>query len=709
MQQNWLGKSTGTRLHFDIGPRFEGLPKSISVFTTRLDTLFGVRFLALSASHPLVIESAKHDADLRAFISAIPNLPEDSKAGYRIKNIAALNPLIHVPETPYIVHQSLTIWVAPYVMSDYGEGAIMGVPAHDDRDFTFWKRNCPEEEIIPVVEGLDSVGDDYADIIEIPSTQRGRLRPECKPYGGMTSVEASEQMVEDLKNQGAAVTKVDAWRLRDWLISRQRYWGTPIPIIHCKSCGPVPVPLKDLPVELPTIDSNVFKKRKGNPLEGATEWLNVSCPKCAQPARRDTDTMDTFVDSSWYMFRFIDPHNEHAPFAVEKADKYMPVDTYVGGIEHAILHLLYARFIGKFLAGIGLWPAGQSSEIRGEPFKQLISQGMVHGKTYSDPETGKFLKSEEVDTTQPSSPIIKSSQRVPNITFEKMSKSKYNGIDPVDVVSRYGADVTRLHMLFQAPVSDILEWEEARISGVHRWLIRLHKHIQAVSLVFMQSEPSATSDNPFGTIDIPSISPDHTKLYLKTERTISSLTTALADTHSLNTCISDLMTLTNELTSTKHPLPPPLLYHTTTTLIKLLAPFAPAFAEESWEILHSNLFPPSKSSASSSSLFDHYWPEAENLCKLEEWAKSNLAQACAIMENGKLRMVLDFEPLPEGLGRSERLAWAMEQMDGCDAGREWLRRKKKEEQEGNKGWSKIIVVDGGKAVNFVGGRRVGSK
>lgn len=696
MQQNWLGKSTGTRLCFEIIGDRGDLPSSISVFTTRLDTLFGVQFLALSASHPFVIECAKHDADLAAFISAIHDLPDASKAGYRVKGRTAKNPMIKVCGTPNYIHVPLSIWVAPYVMSDYGEGAIMGVPAHDDRDFAFWKQNCPGEQIIPAIKGLNLVGGDDAVALQSPFTERGRMRLECKPYGDLTSEEASERIFEDLKVRAVTVDKVDTWRLRDWLISRQRYWGTPIPVVHCKSCGIVPVPSQDLPVELPKMESNIFKKRKGNPLEEATEWLNVACPKCSQPAKRDTDTMDTFVDSSWYMFRFIDPHNELAPFAIDKADRYMPVDTYVGGIEHAILHLLYARFIGKFLAKVGLWPAGQATEVRGEPFRQLISQGMVHGKTFSVPETGRFLKPEEVDTKQISRPLIKSSQQIPNITFEKMSKSKYNGVDPTEVICRYGADVTRVHMLFQAPVSEILEWEDARIVGVHRWLARLYKYIESVASILAQPgvvsfESSLLGDCPFGVVNIPSLSQNHAKLYLRTEQTIASLTTALADTHSLNICISDLMTLTNDLTSTKDPLPLSLLYYTANTIIKLVGPFAPAFAEEAWETLHSKI------PHSEKSLFDHQWPEAENLSNLENWAKSSLKQSCAIMENGKLRMVLDFDPLPEELSEKERLAWALEQTNRYDAGRKWLKKK-----EGAGGWSKIVVVKDGRTVNFVG-------
>ncbi|KAK3044044.1 coenzyme A transporter, partial [Coniosporium uncinatum] len=230
----------------------------------------------------------------------------------------------------------------------------------------------------------------------------------------------------DIYVQNRQGTYQSSWRLRDWLISRQRYWGTPIPIIHCKSCGAVPVPVEHLPIQLPKLSSEHFSGRGGNPLEASENWVNVPCPTCDAPAKRETDTMDTFMDSSWYFFRFADPHNEKAPVSSSVADANLPVDVYIGGVEHAILHLLHARFLSKFLATTSLWPSGGGAGNQGEPFRKLITQGMVYGKTYTDPRNGRFLKPDEVDLSDPSHPVMKISAEKPNISFEKMSKSKYN-------------------------------------------------------------------------------------------------------------------------------------------------------------------------------------------------------------------------------------------------------------------------------------------
>ena len=694
MQQNWLGRSNGIRLTFDISSEIENTPASVPVYTTRLDTLFGVQFLALSATHPLVMEHAKGDAGLQEFIDNASALPEGSKVGYKIKGATAWNPLKQVPNVADSTQKALPIWVAPYVKVEYGEGAVMGVPAHDERDYAFWKANCGTEPVRGVVNVT------YSDQQEVESPDkvfkgRGQLNDTCGVYAQLSSEAATEKMYQDLKQNAVDISKVETWRLRDWLISRQRYWGTPIPMIHCKSCGPVPVPAADLPVELPKLDSAVFKYGKGNPLEQAEDWLQVDCPKCSQPARRDTDTMDTFVDSSWYMFRFADPHNKGLPFAAEQANTYMPVDTYVGGIEHAILHLLYARFMGKFFTKAGLWPGGASSAINGEPFKQLISQGMVHGKTFRDPESGQFLKPEELDLQNPSQPLIKRTGKEPVISFEKMSKSKYNGVDPTTFIAEYGADITRVHMLFQAPVSEVLEWEEARIVGVQRWMTRLYRFVESASHLLLSSISTEDPHKALENLNISMLQRQHAELYLKTEQTVKSITTALSETQSLNTCISDLMILTNELLSTPEPIPTPLLYHVINTVIRLLGPFAPAFAEECWEILHAGR---STAEYQQSSVFEQPWPVVENLDALEAWARQSLKVPCAVMENGKLRMVVEIMPVPGGSSEDEKQAWIRRQIRIDEKCRQWLDAK---EAAGVR-WKKVIVVKAGETVNFVG-------
>ena len=595
MQRNWIGRSKGATIRFslDCESRNEKLPKSVEVFTTRADTLFGAQYICLSASHPLIVHYSKTDPRLSTFVESIKSLPANSKAGYKLPGVHARNPLSSLLDTPDDVHEPLPVFVAPYVLEDYGEGAVMGVPAHDSRDFAFWKHNQTESSIRSVVVSLKPglvQKDGNSSFEEEAFTTPGFLSPSCGKYAGLSSQDASNQIMADLNAIDHLAAEAETWRLRDWLISRQRYWGTPIPIIHCKDCGAVPVPVKDLPVELPKVEEKWFKGMAGKPLEKAEEWLNVPCPSCKGPARRDTDTMDTFVCSSWYMFRFTDPCNPKEPFSPEKANALMPVDIYVGGIEHAILHLLYARFISKFLATTSLWPSGSHPSVRGEPFRRLVSQGMVHGKTYSDPQTGRFLKPEEVDLSDPSGAKIVATGETPRTSFEKMSKSKHNGVDPTAFITKYGADVTRAHIIFQAPVSDVLEWEEDRIVGIQRWFQRIYRLSTTLSS-HISSLPTL-SPAPLSKANPSALSPEARTLYTTLQKTIASVSDSLSDSLSLNTCISDLMSLTNALAAIPPTqLPPALAYETLSSLLRLLAPFAPAFTEECWEVLHATIPP----------------------------------------------------------------------------------------------------------------------
>ncbi|KAI9825629.1 MAG: Leucyl-tRNA synthetase, mitochondrial [Thelocarpon impressellum] len=456
MQRNWLGKSTGARVKFPIDCTTDRiLDTVVQIFTTRPDTLFGVQYLALSATHPLVDKLAKTSPSLQAFLDTLPSLPPDSKAGYLLQGLHATNPLAFLSPTS-LTAEPLPVYVAPYVLGDYGEGAVMGVPGHDARDNAFWKEHRGGDQVHSVVRPSDEL--DHGDRIHPQPTV---LSPSCGPFAGESSSEATKNIVQ-LLQEGDYAEHAESWRLRDWLVSRQRYWGAPIPMIHCGDCGAVPVPTDQLPVELPELSGDRLRNRVGNPLESVEEWVNVDCPSCGGSARRDTDTMDTFVDSSWYFMRFADPHSKMAPFSAEAANTTLPVDVYVGGVEHAILHLLYARFISKFLSMTSLWSSGGASS--GEPFTRLITQGMVHGRTYSDPSTGRFLHPDAVDaTTDPSKPILRTTGKPVIISWEKMSKSKHNGVDPAACIERWGADATRAHMLFLAPVSEVLLWEEGPI------------------------------------------------------------------------------------------------------------------------------------------------------------------------------------------------------------------------------------------------------
>ncbi len=673
MQRNWLGRSKGAQIRFPVlsltkGSEFEG----IEAFTTRPDTLYGVQYVALASTHPMVVELAKSDPELEAFNKSLPDLPADSKAGYELKSVRAINPLAFDPKTPEATKKSLPIYVAPYVLGDYGHGAVMGVPGHDNRDFGFWAENATEP--VRMVVQSESASN-TPDSPSAAFVHHGVLNENCGPYAGKTSSEASEAIVKLLQENGEVAKPTETWRLRDWLVSRQRYWGTPIPIIHCGACGAVPVPASDLPVILPPVPNHWAAGKVGNPLEGAEEWKNCRCPKCNSKAVRDTDTMDTFVDSSWYFARFTDPHNTELPFEAGRADREMPVDLYIGGVEHAILHLLYARFVSKFLATTDLWPAGVKES--GEPFNKLLTQGMVHGRTCTEPDTGRFLKPEEVDETDPAEPIVIATGKTANVSWEKMSKSKYNGVDPTTTIEKYGADATRAHMLFSAPPSDVLEWDEVKISGVVRWLGKVHGLVSQHqgALVTSPQSPTEYFKENKGATDY------EKKLWLAVQKAISSITTSLSKTYSLNTVVSDLMSLTNTLSTASLVIPAtsPVLVRSLAMLVKLSAPLTPALAEESWTILHSP--------QTAQSIFAEAFPTEDG--SAESLAKSAKI-TCAVQVNGKKKLTLDIS-VPELAGDALNEFFVGE-----------ITKEASEGLKGQlKGAKKVIVVRGGKTVNFV--------
>ncbi|TAQ87048.1 hypothetical protein B7494_g4633 [Chlorociboria aeruginascens] len=751
MQQNWLGKSTGAQIKFAVIAYDKSTYSAIEVFTTRPDTIFGVQYMALAASHPIVKEFAKSDLELQAFLEEIPDLPPDSKAGYLLPHVRAINPLAYENSSPDAIKASIPIYVAPYVLSDYGDGAVMGVPGHDVRDHAFWKHNRGNEPIRMVVAPLPGTANPETE----PFVSPGRLTFHSGPYAGQSTRDANKNIINLLesKNLGSAA---ETWRLRDWLVSRQRYWGTPIPIVHCHACGPVPVPDEQLPVELPKVDGHWLKGKAGNPLEDAHDWIHTSCPSCGGPAKRDTDTMDTFVDSSWYFMRFPDPKSENVPFSSRVADVALPVDLYIGGVEHAILHLLYARFISKFIATTPLWPAGLDQEIRGEPFKQILTQGMVHGKTYSDPSTKRFLKPDEVDLSVQSNPIVIATGQKANISFEKMSKSKYNGVDPGACMAKFGADATRAHILFQAPVSEVLEWDEDKISGVTRWLRRLHRHIKikwGPDGLMNKSDHRRSDFNPklhlidyvanqrYGNVETsmlanPAIDSSiketadtvvaqaelEMKLWRTVQYTIASVTESYSRTHSLNTVISDLMALSNLIIETSEAQwkREPLTFHAIKILIQLMSPITPAFAEECWDILHSprrsllktifqgtpnyaNLFRPGVSftdifhplSPSIPSIFSSRFPETDETYDM----LAPQTQSCAVQINGKFKFTIDIDIPPTQMSMDNLEGWIMLMVLKSKEG-----KKRFGSEEGKidiRASKKVIVVKKGKLVNFV--------
>lgn len=708
-QRNWLSKSEGTRLSFDVelepqpetslsgaisdigGDMDISMSKGVDVFTSRADTIFGIKFLTLSLQHPLVVSLARHDASLQSFIEKASALPPDSKAGYQLPGVTAKLSLAGKNvgnDMPACVTRSIPVFTAPYVLSGYGTGAVMGVPAHDKRDFAFWQENGPEDEtIVAVVEPITTAGtgSPAEPPVQLPFTDEGRLSPACGKFEGLTSHEA----VQKFRGLFGLERQVN-WRLRDWLISRQRYWGAPIPIIHCDSCGAVPVPDNDLPVELPRLSEGQVQGRTGNPLEQIQEWVETTCPQCKKHARRETDTMDTFVDSSWYFFRFCDPKNLIEPFSGKSVQDLMPVDYYVGGVEHAILHLLYSRFMTKFLAKYGYWtptPASDGSPGVAEPFSRLITQGMVKGLTFTDPETGRFLKPDEIERQGEAQAVtIKATGMSPKMSWEKMSKSKYNGVDPGVCIEKYGADAVRAHIVFSAPETEELKWEEERISGVSRWLKRVWNLVHAAT----RSSPETSSHDARPAI----------------HNITSSVTSKLNKAEGLNTIISDLMKLTGELERTGVP-----SKQDVGTLLKLMAPITPAFSEEAWAQLRQNTdVRPSEEGLQYPSIFDQPWPTpvGETAGNREDRVvisqRSGRTQDCTVMVNGRpcftATVSIDqiqsamAEPDPdEQMNQLKRLLFV------GPIAKEWLSKvtyKAKLDAA-----QKYIVIKGGKMVNII--------
>ena len=695
MQRNWLGKSEGANIKFLVKSESPSDPnvRMVEVFTTRPDTLCGVQYLALSISHPIVTRLIATHPDVRAFVDNAHSLPADSKVGFLLPEVRAFNPLSLLNDMPDIVQQSLPVYVAPYVLEDYGGGAVMGVPGHDTRDHAFWRQNQSFSSVRQAIapDGNDPNSQtskmDIQDLTQ-PFVHRGILTALCGKFAGLGSVEASRRIIADLDRAGGLAKQAEKWRLRDWLISRQRYWGTPIPMIHCQKCGVVPVPVDQLPVELPKLDGDWFQGERGNPLEVAEEWINTTCPSCGGDARRDTDTMDTFMDSSWYFMRFADPHNNTQPFSPDRAAANLPVDVYIGGVEHAILHLLYARFISKFLATTSLWPAGGGSQNRGEPFLKLITQGMVHGKTFSDPRTGRFLKPEELDLSDLSKPRVAQTNEIPRISWEKMSKSKYNGVEPSECIRKYGADTVRAHILFQAPVSDVLEWEEERIVGIQRWFSRVWR------LIAQAQHQSRTSSIPLPPVS--SFTDAEARLWVRVQRTIDSVTKSLSTDYTLNTIISDLIKLTNDISSTTN-MNPVIYYHAASALIRMMAPITPAFAEECWEQLHDLLGGDTpQCNVFERSIFHAPFPASDGYLSVLERRR----QSCAVQENGKLRFAVEIAQPPDDLlgkenGKSLE-EWVLNQIEKTEKGQTWFEKGK------GKKWKRIVVARQGSTVNFVG-------
>lgn len=589
MQRNWIGESHGAEIHFPTNnSKFPQIP----VFTSRPDTLFSVQFLAIGLDHPIAKLVALENEELKEFIHRMKeNDDPESKDGFLLPDFKVTIPIdINNHSTQ---KYTVPVYVVPYVLSTYGHGAVMGCPGHDERDYDFWKLHNPSVEIVQVVgETVMPKGG-----ISVPFTKKtGKLYnnsvlasglSDISEYHGMDTVDAAKKIIEELETKRLG-KKSTQFRIRDWLISRQRFWGAPIPIIHCEDCGAVPVPDCDLPVELPNLEGEVFGR--GNPLSSTKSFYETTCPSCGGSARRDTDTMDTFMDSSWYYFRYLDSKNCDEPFSSASANKHMPVDLYIGGVEHAILHLLYSRFIAKFLGDIGAW---NGSDSRKEPFKRLVTQGMVNGKTFSNPSTGRFLKPEEVDLSRPSEPKILGTNTTPSITFEKMSKSKYNGADPAQCIDKYGADATRAHMLFQAPISDILNWNEEQIQGINRWLEKVLTLQSTITNLNIETTLENANDSIAlkdfkinnQTVSNLKINQAEFDLLSIVQDYIQRISDALEVHLSFNTIISDYMKLTNAIIASAKSknVRSEILLDSYKNLLIIMSPVTPSFSEECWE------------------------------------------------------------------------------------------------------------------------------
>ena len=548
MQANWIGKSVGAYLEFPI----VGLEEKIGVFTTRPDTVYGVTYVVLAPEHPLTasVTTPEQKDAVEAFIKEVSSQSE-------LERTAEDKPKRGIPTGGIAVNpftgSEIPILIADYVLYEYGTGAVMGVPAHDDRDFKFAKEK--QLPIQVVIVPLGTVKTSSKTSLKAAYTEPG-LVVNSGAFEGMESIKAKEAIIQYAEQKGYGKARVQ-YRLRDWLISRQRYWGAPIPIIYCPSCGAVPVPEQDLPVKLP--DDVAFTGRGASPLAQLKSWVNVPCPTCSQPSLRETDTMDTFIDSSWYFLRFADAKNDQEVFASAKTNDWMPVDQYVGGIEHAILHLLYSRFFTKVLRDRQLINFD-------EPFQSLLTQGMVQAVTYKNPVTNKYIPSALVKEQDPKDPETGEELEV---FYEKMSKSKYNGVAPEDVIAQYGVDTARMFILFKAPPEKDLEWDKADVEGQFRFLNRIWRLV---------SEFDGAIRTGNGNLSKP-----EKELRRAIHTAIKEVTEDLEGEYHLNTAVSELMKLSNAIADSKC-FDSPVYAEGIETLMQLLAPFAPHIAEELWHL-----------------------------------------------------------------------------------------------------------------------------
>ena len=563
MQANWIGRSVGAYLEFPI----VGSTEKVAVFTTRPDTVYGVSYVVLAPEHPLVVQVTTPDraAAVEAFITEVSSESEiDRTADDKPKRGVATGGSVINPFTG----KEVPIWIADYVLYEYGTGAVMGVPAHDDRDFKFATQyQLPIKMVILNPKAEPSAG------LTSAYTEAGVMTNSGK-FTGIDSLSGKQSVISYAEAQGWGKAKIQ-YRLRDWLISRQRYWGAPIPIIHCPNCGAVPVPTEDLPVKLP--EDVEFTGKGGNPLAQLAAWVNVPCPTCGTPAKRETDTMDTFIDSSWYFLRFTDSQNTSKIFDPSQVNDWMPVDQYVGGVEHAILHLLYSRFFTKVLRDRADGDNPNSNLLKfDEPFKRLLTQGMVQGLTYVNPAKEGKDKWVPFDAVNAENPLDPTTGEPLELLYATMSKSKGNGIAPEEVINKHGVDIARMFILFKAPPEKDLEWDDADVEGQARFLNRVWKLVfdyvnnPATVKVDLTKPPTATTKS-------------EKDLRKAIHTAIKEITEDLDGDYQFNTAISELMKLSNAMNDAECK-NSPIYAESIITLILLLSPFSPHMSEELWQL-----------------------------------------------------------------------------------------------------------------------------
>ena len=597
MQANWIGKSRGARVFWDLTDASGANRGKLEIFTTRPDTLYGASFMALSPEHPLTAELAESDPGLKRFVAecrktgtAAAEVETAEKVGYRLPLLA---------KHPLVPGKTVPVYAANFVLMEYGTGAIFGCPGHDERDHEFaTKYGLP---ILPVVAPADADPKSFS-VADAPFIEDGVII-NSGFLNGLAVEDAKAKVIARLEEMGVGKGTTQ-YRLRDWLVSRQRYWGCPIPAIHCEVCGVVPVPEKDLPVKLP---DDVTFDRPGNPLDRHPTWKHVPCPKCGAAARRETDTFDTFIDSSWYFDRFTSPGLETAPFDREENEYWMPVDQYIGGVEHAILHLLYSRFWTRAMREVQMTG-------RDEPFDGLFTQGMVCHETYRSSD-GQWLLPEEV--SRDGNKVVRLSDRTPVEVgrSEKMSKSKKNVVDPDQIIRDYGADTARWFMLSDSPPERDLEWTEAGVTGAWRFQQRLFR----IASTALAQVPPAGTPKPAAFSDAA------IALRRAAHKTIAGLSADIEAFH-FNKAVARLYELANSIDaipssmgasddSTKWALREAL-----EIFVRLIGPMTPHLAEELWQALGHRAL-----------LADAPWPLPEDALLVDDTV------TVAVQLNGKLR------------------------------------------------------------------------